>query len=269
MVTMDQKRRDIAIQAAISAGEYLQGVFGSDHDIRIKSDKSPVTEADTTSNDLIETIIKSAFPNDQILSEEAPDALTRIIDSAPTWVIDPLDGTSNFIANIPIFAVVIAFVENGEPKLGAIYDPLHNDLFVAQANTGATLNGRPIHVSAQNSTRGAMLFAGRGYKNRDHERHGEIIYALEQQTTYFRRLGCASMMLASVAAGRADSVILTGNSPWDVVAGALLIREAGGQVTDYCGKPWTLESYDLVATNDHLHDELIRITREQDAAKCL
>jgi myo-inositol-1(or 4)-monophosphatase len=113
-----------------------------------------------------------------------------------------------------------------------------------------------------------MLFAGRGYRDQDHEQHAKIIYALERQTTYFRRLGVASIMLASVACGRADSVILTGNKPWDVVAGALLITEAGGRITDYCGGPWTLDSDDLVGSNSLIHDELVGITRRQEDLSC-
>ncbi|MBI4435774.1 inositol monophosphatase [Candidatus Uhrbacteria bacterium] len=260
---------EIGISAAKQAGEYLLSVFGSCHSVRFKSDNSPVTDADLVSSTIVKKAISEAFPNHSILCEELPDALSRTIGPEPTWVIDPLDGTSNFIANIPLFAVVIGYVVGGETQLGIIYDPLHSDLFVAQAGKGASLNGKPMRVSTKNGVRGAMLFAGRGYRDRDHEKHGQIIYALEQQTTYFRRLGSAAIMLASVASGRADSVILTGNKPWDVVAGALLITEAGGRVTDYCGNPWTVESEDLVATNGLIHDELISITHAQDKEACL
>ncbi|MEK7620552.1 MAG: inositol monophosphatase family protein [Patescibacteria group bacterium] len=260
---------EIAISAAKKAGEFILPMFGSRENVRLKSDNSPVTDADLGSSEIIKKAISEAFPTHSILCEELPDALSRKVGPEPTWIIDPLDGTSNFIAGIPLFAVVIALVDEGETKIGVIYDPLHDELFVAQAGKGATLNGNPIAVSKKDKTRGAMLFAGRGYRDKDHERHGKIIYALEQQTTYFRRLGCAAVMLASVAAGRADSVILTGNKPWDVVAGALLINEAGGRVTDYCGNPWGIESSDLVATNGIIHEQLIAITREQEAATCL
>lgn len=260
---------DVAISAAKTAGEYILSFFGSSQNVRFKSDNSPVTDADLGSSAIVKKIISEAFPGHSILCEEAPDALTRKVGLEPTWVIDPLDGTSNFIAHIPLFAVVIAYVVEGKTQIGVIFDPLHNDLFVAQVGKGTTLNGQPVRVSSKSSVRGAMLFAGRGYRDRDHKRHGQIIYALEQQTSYFRRLGAASIMLSSVACGRADSVILTGNNPWDVAAGALLIQEAGGLVTDYCGEPWTLESEDLVATNGHIHDQLIAITRAQEAAKCL
>ncbi len=260
---------EVGISAAKQAGEYLLSVFGSLQNVRFKTDNSPVTDADLASSAIVNKVISESFPSHSILCEELPDALSRKIGSEPTWVIDPLDGTSNFIANIPLFAVVIAFVVGGETQLGIIYDPLHKELFVAQAGKGTMLNGKPMHVSTKNKVHGAMLFAGRGYHDRDHERHGKIIYALEQETTYFRRLGSAAIMLSSVAAGRADSVILTGNKPWDVVAGALLITEAGGRVTDYYGNPWTIGSDDLVATNGLIHEELVRITRAQDEEACL
>lgn len=252
--------REVGIFAAKQAGEYLLSVFGSDHDIRYKSDTSPVTEADMHSSELIERVIKESFPEHSVLSEETPGALETSIGMEPTWIIDPLDGTSNFIAKIPLFAVIIALVIEQKTVLGIIFDPVHNDLFVAEDGKGTTLNGVITHVSTKEHIRGAMLLAGRGYRDSDHQRHGEIIYALEQETTYFRRFGCAAMMLASVASGRADSVIMTGNTPWDVAAGALLITEAGGKITDYCGNPWGLESKDLVATNGILHNELISIT---------
>ena len=259
----------LAIDAAKEAGAYLLSVFGSSQDVHYKSDSSPVTEADITSSRIINDRLTAAFPDHVILCEESPDALTSEVGSEPTWIIDPLDGTSNFVAGIPLFAVVIAFVNEGRTRIGVMYDPLHDDLFVAETGKGASLNGQPMHVSKREQVRGAMLFAGRGYRERDRERHGQIIYALEQQTTYFRRLGSAAIMLASVAAGRADSVILTGNKPWDVVAGALLIQEAGGYVTDYCGESWTLESEDLVATNGSIHDQIIDITHKQDLGSCV
>ncbi len=260
---------EIAISAAKKAGEFILPLFGSQDGVRFKSDNSPVTDADLGSSEIIKKVISEAFPMHSILDEELPDALSRKVGPEPTWIIDPLDGTSNFIAGIPLFAIVIAYVVEGKTQVGVIYDPLHEDLFVAQLGKGATLNGHPIHVSSKDALRGAMLFAGRGYRDQDHERHGKIIYALEQKTTYFRRLGCAAIMLASVAAGRADSVILTGNKPWDVVAGVLLVAEAGGRVTDYCGNVWSLDSSDLVATNGVIHDQLIAITREQEAVTAL
>src|SRR3989338_465529 len=141
---------EIGISAAKQAGEYLLSVFGSPQNIRFKTDNSPVTDADLASSALVKKVISKSFPNHSILCEELPDALSRKIGPEPTWVIDPLDGTSNFIAHIPLFAVVIGYVVGGKTELGIIFDPLHNDLFVAQAGKGATLNGNPVRVSAKN-----------------------------------------------------------------------------------------------------------------------
>lgn len=249
--------------AAKEAGELLKRSFEAKggYGVKYKEHKEPVSMVDYASNDLLIRHISRNFPSHIILSEESDHASETKIDDQPTWVIDPLDGTSNFIAGIPIFGLTIAFVENREIKLGIIYDPMHDEMFVAEKGKGAWLNGKRIHVSTRDVIRGAMLFAGRGYRTQDHRRHGKIIYALEKATTYFRRLGCASVMLASVAAGRADSVILTGNKPWDTFAGILLVKEAGGRVTDYCGKKWTLTSPDLTATNGSIHQKIIKVTQ--------
>lgn len=254
-----------AKQAAKKAGRILKKHFGDQHRIRFKEDSSIVTEIDLASNEAILKILKEHFSNHTFLSEELPGALQQKIDDRPTWVIDPLDGTSNYVAGIPLFGITIALVENREAKFGLIYDPLHDEMFVAEKGRGAVMNGEPIHVSAQMVTRGGMLFAGRGDKKQSRDRHANIIAALERETTYFRRLGSAAIMLASVAVGRADSVILTSaKTPWDTIAGALLVREAGGKITDYCGDAWTHESEDLVATNGQIHDQLIAITRLQE-----
>ncbi len=250
----------IAINTAISAGKLLRERFRTMQSSQIKEDGSLVTDADFASHNFILKQLGSAFPTHTILSEESPDALHTKIASGPTWVIDPLDGTSNFLAGLPLFTVALAYIDQGITKIGVIYDPVHQDLYVGVKGQGTTLNGSPTHVSQKETPRGAMLFAGRAYKERDRIRHANIISTLERQTTYFRRLGCATLMLASVACGRADAVILTGKSPWDTVAGALLVEEAGGKISDYCGNPWSLESEDLVATNGILHNKLIEIT---------
>lgn len=260
-----RKELQAAISIAQEAGSLLADFFSSEmQDIQKKIDASLVTDADFASHNLIKERLLSTFPNHTFFSEESPDALERSIGPEPTWVVDPLDGTSNFVARMPLFATVLTLVENREPTVAVIYDPVHNELFAASKGRGTTLNGEPVSVSKRQTTKGAMLFAGRGYRDRDHKRHGEIIYELEQQTTYFRRLGSAAIMLSSVASGRADAVILTGNKPWDVLAGALLIQEAGGQITDYCGRPWSVDSEDLVATNGKLHGELTAITKEKE-----
>lgn len=256
------KATKVAVEAAKEAGALLRSSFEAKggYGVKYKKHKEPVSLVDYASNDIIISHLSRTFPKHNILSEESDGALEATIGNGTTWIIDPLDGTSNFIAGIPIFGLTIALVEKKEIKIGIIYDPVHDEMFVAEKGRGATLNGKKMYVSKRDVVRGAMLFAGRGYRANDKMRHGKVIYALEKTTTYFRRLGCASIMLSSVASGRADSVILTGSKPWDTVAGILLIREAGGKVTDYCGKRWTLKSPDLLATNGKIHKRLVGIT---------
>jgi myo-inositol-1(or 4)-monophosphatase len=261
---MAGKALQTAIAAAREAGKILMDAYaGSKTALKVEYKKfhEPVTLADHASNDAIIRRLTKAFPNDEILSEESNGA--ELIGTKPIWVIDPLDGTTNFINHIPLFAITIARLENGVPSVGVIYDPLHDEMFVAERGKGARLNGEPIKTSTRDVTRGAMLFAGRGYRDRDRIKHGKIIYALERRTPYFRRLGSAAIMLLSVAAGRADAVILTGNRLWDTVAGVLLVEEAGGKVTDYRGRKWTYKSDDLIASNRPIHGKIVDITTKR------
>ncbi len=257
-----------AVAAAREAGEILMKTYRrrGGLDVRYKKYFEPVTAADLASNDAIIRHISRAFPNDTIVSEETkaqedpPD-----IGKRPTWIIDPLDGTTNFINHLPLFAVVIARVVDGIATTAVIFDPVHDELFAAERGRGSRLNGRRISVSDRDVAHGAMLFAGRGYRTDDRRRHGKIIYELERGTPYFRRLGSAAHMLAAVAAGRADAAILTGNKPWDTVAGALLVAEAGGKITDYCGRRWNVKSEDLIASNKAIHPHIVAVTKEKTA----
>jgi myo-inositol-1(or 4)-monophosphatase len=265
---MSNLTRSIGIKAAKEAGGFLMENLYKIHAVKYKEDSSKVTEIDLKSNEIIINIIKSKFPDHKIISEESGKEEDKIIGNGPTWIIDPLDGTSNYIVKLPLFAVAIAFINNSETQLGIIYDPKGDEMFVAEKGKGSTLNNEPINTSDRVLTRGGMLFAGRGHKQKDRDKHATIICNLEKETSYFRRLGSAAIMLASVAAGRADSVILSGAKSWDTAAGALLVKEAGGKVTDYCGNKWGHKSPDLVATNKHIHDQLINITKGL-AEECL
>jgi len=261
----------VAVAAAKEAGALLRSSFGhiARKDVSYKSDNGPVSLVDFASNDIIIRHISRAFPDHDILSEEGPGSdRANIRHGKKTWIVDPIDGTTNFISGVPLFAVAIALVERGVIKLGVIYDPIHDEMFVAEQGRGAWLNGKRIRVSGRDVVRGALLYAGRGYREKDLEKHGKIIYELERRTSYFRRLGTAAIMLAYVAAGRTEAVILTGNKPWDTVAGILLVREAGGRVSDYCGCRWTMKSEDVVATNANIHKHLVDITKKIKAANC-
>jgi len=250
----------VAKESLYGAGEILRQNFRKKQKVMYKKDSSKVTDIDYACNDLIVGRIKQSFPDHVIFTEESEFALEQTMTHDPTWVIDPLDGTSNFISGIPIFGTMLCYVENEEPIMSAIYDPIHDDFLLAYKGEGATINGKPAGVSKTLVTRGAMMFAGRGYKQFERKRHSEIIMALEQETTYFRRLGSAAIMLASVANAQADAVILTCGRLWDILPGAFLVQEAGGVVTDFSGNPWNIHSHDLVASNGMIHNQLIAIT---------
>lgn len=264
---MYEKEADIAISAANEAGGILRAAFKSKHtnNITYKKHNEPVSEADLSSNRVITERLKAAFPDYLILSEEMENVDDFEMGDQPTWVIDPLDGTSNFLRGVPLFAVVIALVVKREPVLGLIYDPLQDELFLAIAGQGATMNGDQIAVSQRTRT---MLMAGRAHDNESVIRHGQILYALEKTNSYFRRLGSAAIMLAMVASGRSEGVILTGSKSWDTAAGALLVKEAGGVITDYCGKPWEVCCRDLVACSKSVHEDIIKATENIKAAEC-
>ncbi len=250
-----------ASQLARNAGELIIDIQKKGNlDVRRKKDKSFLTRADMQSHELVVRAIQEQYPDHTVISEEDAEDHSVFSEDGPTWIIDPLDGTSNFVHSIPLFGTALAFVDKKKTIFSLFFDPTHDEMFLAKNGGGATLNGKVLSVSDQKNTRGAMMFAGRGYGDKDQERHGKIIFDLERETTYFRRLGSASVMLSLVAAGRADSVILTGNNPWDLVPGALLVEEAGGKVTDYCGNPWTYSSRDLIASNGIIHDGLVATT---------
>lgn len=267
---MYEKEADIAISAANEAGEILRSAFKSKraNTVTYKDHHEPVSEADLAANKAIIKRLKKAFPDYLILSEEMDGASDYQMTDAPTWVIDPLDGTSNFLRGLPLFGVTIALVVGKNPVLGLIYDPMQDELFLAQAGGGAWLNGEPIQVSERNRKKPRMLVAGRAHDNESVIRHGHILYALEKTTSYFRRLGSAAIMLCSVASGRTEGVILTGSKSWDTVAGALLVQEAGGKVTDYCGNPWNVNCRDLVATNGLVHEDIVKATKTIQEAEC-
>ncbi|TAK04164.1 inositol monophosphatase [Patescibacteria group bacterium] len=252
----------IAVKTARDAGAILKRHFlRPDNRVRFKEKGGPVSEVDLASNRLILRRLAKAFPDDHLLSEESDRAPMEIGDGR-TWIIDPLDGTTNYINGIPLFAVAIARVKDRVTELSVIYDPIHDEMFTAERGKGAFLNGKRIRVTRRSVAHGAMFLAGRGYRNRDRAVHRNIVTALELSMPYFRRLGSATIMLTSVAAGRADAVILTGDKPWDTAAGVLLVKEAGGRVTTYDGTPWDLTKDDLVASNRVIHRKVVETIRK-------
>jgi len=247
---------DAAIEAAREAGALLRSRVATDTDYDIKgSQHDLVTETDHRAEDLIIEHISSAFPNDGILSEErAPHQL----DARYRWVIDPLDGTTNFAHGIPFFCVSIALEDEGALALGVLYDPMRDELFTAEAGRGAYVNGRPLRASDVDELRRAVLATGFPHEPQMRRANMSNFERFVPITQGIRRIGSAALALAYVAAGRLDGYWDLNLNRWDLAAGALLIQEAGGRVTNGRGEALGIDEGHIVASNDRLHGELLR-----------
>jgi len=252
-----------AIVAAQKAGNVLKQGFGTKFTITSKSQiHDLVTEYDHKSEAIIIETLKSAFPNHQILTEESGHHAS---DGDITWIIDPLDGTVNFAHGIPFFCVSIAAVNSDGIVCGVIYAPMTNELFTAEIQKGAFLNGQKCTVTHQQSLLNGFLVTGFPYSVKENPQHCiEHFSHLIGMGLPIRRLGSAALDLAYVAAGRFDGFWEVALQPWDMAAGTLLVREAGGIVIDYAGKELNiLNASSIIAGNadiaQALHHEIISL----------
>jgi myo-inositol-1(or 4)-monophosphatase len=246
-----------AIAIALKAGEILRSFFGHLSFVRQKSTYwDLVTEADLASEAYILKSIKDEFPDHTILSEEA--GLIQHQGSTHQWFIDPLDGTTNFTHQYPMFAVSMGLVINQVPELGIVYNPISGELFVASKGRGATLNGKAIHVSKVDTLERSLLGTGFAYdrKETSENNYAEFCH-ITNMSQGVRRGGSAALDLAFVAAGRLDGYWERGLKPWDTAAGILLVQEAGGLCTSYEGRSIDLASGRILATNGITHPLLI------------
>ncbi|NLI75080.1 MAG: inositol monophosphatase [Candidatus Riflebacteria bacterium] len=246
-----QKEADTAARLARQAGDLLKSRFATAMQIDHKGTTDLVTEMDLASERLIRDELARAFPGDLQFGEEAGGADFR---RGRVWVFDPLDGTTNFAHGLPIFSVSIALCEDGRPRAGAVHQPMTGETFTARAGGGAFRNGEPIRVSAQTDLQQALVVTGFPYVP------GPVIEEMMARlrrlilaTQGVRRLGSAAMDLCYVAMGRFDAFWETSLKPWDVAAGALLVEEAGGRVTDFAGSPMPIDRGQILASNGHLH----------------
>jgi myo-inositol-1(or 4)-monophosphatase len=248
---------DIATEAALAAGVVLQDYLGKLEDAITEKGRPGdlVTAADKASEQVILEVLRRHFPQHSILAEESGKLGNQ--DNEFLWAIDPLDGTTNYAHQYPCFAVSIGLMIQGVPKVGVIYDPFRDELFRAAAGLGATRNRRPIQVSQTAELGKSLLVSGFAYDRREtpDNNYAEFCH-LTHLTQGVRRDGAAALDLAYVACGRVDGYWERGIAPWDVVAGIILVQEAGGNVTAYDGSPIKIESGRILATNGHLHNSL-------------
>src|SRR5262245_60878939 len=255
---MSPSPRDVAVDTARRAGALLLGQLGGERHVEYKTGPTNlVTDMDRRAESLIVEALRAAYPAHAILTEEAGDLAGT---SSERWIVDPLDGTTNYAHGIPVFAVSIALVVEGRPRVGVVYDPARDECFVAERGRGAELNGRALRVSAVPVLDASVVATGFAYtirQGRDTNLPEHDAFSIRSQAV--RAIGSAALSLAWVAAGRLDGFWELVLGPWDVAAGALLIEEAGGRVTDLGGGPLDLAAPRTVASNGSIHSEMLAV----------
>lgn len=252
---------DTAIIAAKAAGTLQRERLWLEHDIAFKGESNLVTEVDTACEEMIVGAIRGKYPEHDILAEENA---YRPLNSSHKWIIDPLDGTTNYAHGFPWFAVSIALEIDGEVQAGVVYHPMMNELFTATKGKGAFLNGESIHVSRRAPLKNCLLATGFPYDRRwDNENNFTNFAKMQMAARAVRRVGAAALDLAYVAAGRLDGYWECKLKPWDVAAGMLLVEEAGGRVSNHGGGPYSIYDHRIMASNGLIHDDMIEVLKKQ------
>ena len=255
--------RAVALSLAHEAGALLRERVGGRRDIQHKGTIDIVTDADKASETLIVSGLREAFPDFRLIGEEG--SRTHTHDAAESnygWVIDPLDGTTNFAHAYPHFAVSIGLEFRGEPAVGVVYDPMRDETFVAVAGEGATLNDAPIRVSDTDALITSLLATGFPYDLSRRAQSNALWTTFNGQTQGVRRDGSAALNLCYVAAGRLDGFYERPLNAWDIGAGALVVREAGGIVTAMEGGPFAMYDGEVLAANPALHGAMLQVIRQ-------
>ncbi len=250
---------EVAVYAARTAGSLLVSYLGGGRPrgIAQKDLLDYVTDADRESEKTIRKVIGSRFPDHSILAEEG--GLTEK-DKQNLWVVDPLDGTINYISSFPFFCVSVGFVREGSVEVGVVYDPIKDELFHAARGKGAYLNGSPIRVNAVSDLSTSIVFTGFPHRIKEcFEPHLASFRAIFEISAGIRQLGSAALHLCYTAMGRADGFWEPRLSPWDIAAGSLIVTEAGGIVTDFTGALDYLSSGDVVCGSPKSHEILLNI----------
>ena len=247
-----------AVKAARLAGKIIVENLGklSKEDIHLKQSSDFVTRVDKESEEIIITTIREIFPHHHFLAEES---LNQVGTDQYRWIIDPLDGTTNFIHGYPVFSVSIALEYQREIILGVIFDPLRDELFTAEKGRGAFLNKHPIKVSAVRDIEYSMIATGFPFRRKEFiDLYLELFKKVFLKVSDLRRAGSAALDLAYLACGRCEGFFEIGLSPWDIAAGEIMIREAGGIVTDFGGGGDYLSTGNIVAGTPLIHEMLLK-----------
>jgi myo-inositol-1(or 4)-monophosphatase len=266
---------DKAALIATEAGALLREFYAQGVETEYKTDVDLVTVADRTSEKLLLDRLSSAFPDHGIFGEEGT---RHRLESEYRWYVDPLDGTTNFAHGFPVFCVSLGLEHrpagtpeghDGELVAAVLYDPMRDELFVAERGKGAYLNGRPLHVSRTPQLGQALLATGFPSRSRHQNPNIHFYYEITMRSHGVRRAGSAALDLAYVAAGRMDAYWEFNLNPWDTAAGVLLVQEAGGTVTRFDASPFRLDSREVLATNGPLQAELVPLFADMFAGRNL
>ncbi|MCX7981298.1 MAG: inositol monophosphatase [Syntrophales bacterium] len=255
---MPQREELLAFALAVAnrAGQLLKERFGLRHQVEFKGEVNLVTETDRMSEDLIISAIKEKWPDHDVMAEERP---YRAQGAPWRWIVDPLDGTTNYAHGFPFFCVSIAWEFEQEVIGGVVYNPLLEEVFVVEKGRGVFLNGRRLMVSTVDDLSHALLATGFPYDIRETSEDNIKEFSLmAKKAQAIRRAGSAALDLAYVAAGRLDGFWELKLSPWDTAAGALMVKEAGGIVTDLEGHEHTLSTPHIVASNGRIHAQMLK-----------
>jgi myo-inositol-1(or 4)-monophosphatase len=252
---------EAALSAARRAGEVLRAGFGTEHAITYKGEVDLVTEIDEEAERVIREELSGTFPSYGMLAEEGGELAG---EADARWIVDPLDGTTNYAHGLPIFCVSVALERAGEVVLGVVHDPIGDETFVAYQGRGATLNGEPIKVSDTDELIRALIATGFPYDRAEMPEALELFGRFAATTRGMRRLGSAALDLCYVASGRIDGYYERGIWPWDLAAGSVILQEAGGKLTNYRGDALDLDGREIVASNGGLHPSIMRLMEDDD-----
>ncbi|HMK52091.1 MAG TPA: inositol monophosphatase family protein [Thermodesulfobacteriota bacterium] len=259
---IDDRHVQLAMAAAKEAGRIQMHHFGHSHPVEYKGEFNPVTEVDRLCEQAVVRMILDAYPDHDILTEESP---FKGKGSSWKWIIDPIDGTTNYLHGFPCFCVSIGLEVEGEVKLGVIYVPPLNELFHSEKGKGAFLNGRRITVSQVERLNRSLLCTGFPYDVHEHtDFYLRYFRQFISRSFAIRRPGSAAIDLSYLAAGRFDGFWEFKLHAWDVAAATLMITEAGGRVTDLQGRPHDIYSEEILASNGFIHEEMLQAIREID-----
>jgi myo-inositol-1(or 4)-monophosphatase len=246
---------EAAMAAARAAGRLLHQHWNETHQVRWKGQADPVTEMDRQAEELIADMLRQAFPTYGLVGEEGGE---QFVSDDLRWLVDPLDGTTNYMRGYPLFAVSIGLEKAGQLVAGVVYNPVLDELFAAERGGGATLNGRPIRVAPTTELRNSVLASGFPYDARRDERNNGVHWnSFLRRVLSMRADASAALDLCHVAMGRIDGFWELELGPWDMAAGVVIVEEAGGRVTQVSGDPFSPYQPSVLASNGHLHAEML------------